>query len=140
MVVTTAPLPSRSCARTCAAALSVNVSRAGGVEPSAFGVIVAGSFARSVNDSVTGGGGGGGVVEPSEPVAESAPGAAIVQECEPLAAGVEAHVQSTVGPWPEPFATVVPVPSVTVTVQGAAADRRAWKRTFAPSAPITVGA
>ena len=66
--------------------------------------------------------------------------AAIVQEYEPGAAAVASHVQSTSWLVPVPVATIVPVESATVTVQGSASERRARKRTCPPIAPRAVGA
>src|SRR5262249_19697935 len=63
----------------------------------------------------------------------------IVHENGPLPAAAELHVQSTTCDLPDFCATTFPRPSFTVTVHGSDAERRAWKRTSCPSAPLTTG-
>ena len=104
--------------------------------PSAAGATTTGSAARFVSESA---GTGAGRPVPIVPVADRAPGAAIVQVKRPAPAAGELHVQSTSGPRPVPEATILPSASAIVTVQGSAEETRPWKRMRLPSAPATVG-
>src|SRR5438309_702103 len=77
---------------------------------------------------------------PTVPVADRAPGVSIAYEYDPGSAALASQVQSTALPLPEPASTTSPRESVTVTVQRAAADTRAVKRTGPRSFPATAGA
>ena len=109
--------------------------------PSPAGASTTGSAARFVSESAGAGvvGGGAGLPLPIVPLTGRAPGTTIVQLKRPRPAVAELHVQSTSRPCPIPEATVLPCPSVIVTVHGRPEDARARKRTGPPSTPSTVG-
>ena len=65
--------------------------------------------------------------------------AEIVQLYEPGTAVAASQVQSMAWLSPAPLPTTLPVASATVTAQGSDSLRRAWKRTWPPIAPRTVG-
>jgi hypothetical protein len=102
--------------------------------PSAFGVIVRGTAVAERIARAT-------AFAPMLPVAlRTVSPAAIVHEYAAGAAAVASHVQSTSWLVPVPLATIVPVESATVTLQGSDSERCARKRTGPPIVPRTVGA
>ena len=120
--------------------------------PSALSVRTLGLAVRPVIRLAAGGGGGvgagagggtggGASLPPIVPAAGSTSlPEEIVHTNGPLPADAELHVQSTICDVPDLWATTVPFASFTVTVHGSDEERRDWKRTSCPTAPLTTGA
>src|SRR5262249_55225559 len=129
------PVPSELSVRTLGLAVSPVMRLAGGGGTGTGAGAGAGTGAGARED--------GGSLPPSVPGAgrTAGPGGSgPAKGAPPGAAAAALQVQSTSCDRPDLCATTVPLPSFTVTVHGSHEERRAWKRTLWPSAPLTTGA